>query len=392
MKSYKNIYSQALNSLGEKLHFSAHSHHLWPDASLEGQKKYALEGILQHDNKWDQILGVELKKAQNTIAKYIGLSHPEQLAIAPNTNTLFFRLFSCFNLCDYSSDKPLKVLTTDSEFTSFNRQIERINELDNVSIEKVPAFPLESFPKRFLEASKKSSFEIVFFSRVFFNSGYVYNNIEELLDSQPNAKIVVDDYHGFCAIPVDISKVENKIFYMAGSYKYAQGGEGLCFMTLPKDHNLRPLYTGWFADYSSTLKKPGDLVEYDPTGFGFWGSTVDLSALYRFNAVHTLLKDQGLSIEVIHSHVENLKGEFLKGLKNTPQKLLNPEDLVLIDGQLPESHFLTFKTNNAENIHKTLMENKIQTDFRGDRLRFGFGLYQDLIDIHQLFRRLKNIK
>jgi hypothetical protein len=36
--SFKALFSRALSLAPERLHFAAHSHHLWPDASFEAQQ------------------------------------------------------------------------------------------------------------------------------------------------------------------------------------------------------------------------------------------------------------------------------------------------------------------------------------------------------------------
>jgi kynureninase len=52
-------------------------------------------------------------------------------------------------------------------------------------------------------------------------------------------------------------------------------------------------------------------------------------------------------------------------------------------------HFLTFRLPHAPAVSKRLSEELgVLTDARGDRLRFGFGLYHDEADIDELFRRL----
>ena len=46
--SFKALFSRALSLAPERLHFAAHSHHLWPDASFEAQQQAWLEvGVLQ---------------------------------------------------------------------------------------------------------------------------------------------------------------------------------------------------------------------------------------------------------------------------------------------------------------------------------------------------------
>ena len=51
-------------------------------------------------------------------------------------------------------------------------------------------------------------------------------------------------------------------------------------------------------------------------------------------------------------------------------------------------HFLTFETPGAAALHRDLMERRIVTDVRGDRIRFGFGCYHAPSDIERVFARL----
>ena len=42
---------------------------------------------------------------------------------------------------------------------------------------------------------------------------------------------------------------------MSGGYKHAQAGEGICFMTLPKDFKkFKPVNTGWFTAFGDLDK------------------------------------------------------------------------------------------------------------------------------------------
>ena len=64
-----------------------------------------------------------------------------------------------------------------------------------------------------------------------------------------HALVVIDGYHAFAALPVDLSAIAERAFYLAGGYKYAMAGEGACFLAVPPGTTLRPLSTGWFADF-----------------------------------------------------------------------------------------------------------------------------------------------
>jgi selenocysteine lyase/cysteine desulfurase len=57
-------------------------------------------------------------------------------------------------------------------------------------------------------------------------------------------------------------------------------------------------------------------------------------------------------------------------------------------------HFLTFEAPSvevAEKCHQTLADQHILIDRRGNRLRFGFGLYQDQDDVAELLARLNKL-
>ena len=55
-------------------------------------------------------------------------------------------------------------------------------------------------------------------SHVFFNSGFYFERIAELTESVPDAEtlIMIDGYHAFMALPVDIAPLADRAFYMAG--------------------------------------------------------------------------------------------------------------------------------------------------------------------------------
>ena len=119
MKSYKHLFARALGAAPERLHFAAHSHHLWPDASYAGHLAAWEDAASLADKKWDKVFGEVMPRAQANIAMELKLPDPRTIAFAPNTHELIERIFS--------ARKPgvLDVLTTDGEFHSFRRQSAR---------------------------------------------------------------------------------------------------------------------------------------------------------------------------------------------------------------------------------------------------------------------------
>lgn len=379
--SYKVFYQRFLQANPGVQHYACHSHHYWPDVTREATLAYWDDSAKFVDDKWALVFGEKVPKVQQQIAALLQLTQPQQIVFAPNTHELLFRLLSCFDW-----HKPLKVLTTDSEFHSFSRQIKRLAELPQIELVQVPTDPFADFPARLLAAAESLQPDIIFCSQVFFNSGLMLPDltglVEQLLQAT-SAVVAIDGYHGFMAVPTDLSAVEGRIFYLAGSYKYAQGGEGCCFMVVPAANQLRPLYTGWFAEFGTLSDAKSAAVQYSQDGYQFAGATMDFTALYRLAAVLDLYQQQSITIAAVHQHVQQLQQAFLTQLDQQQHPQLNRAAL-LGDDLTQHGHFLTFKLASAAEVaalSALLKQHRIHTDYRGDRLRFGFAPYHDVADI-----------
>jgi len=379
--SFKAFYQRFLHANQGVQHFACHSHHYWPDVTREAVLAYWDDSARMVDDKWGYVFGEKVPKVQRQIAQLLKLQAPQQIVFAPNTHELLFRLLSCFDL-----QRPLKVLSTDSEFHSFSRQIKRFAELPNVEVVQVVTEPFATFEQRFVQAAQLLQPDLVFCSQVFFNSGVAISGLTAFVAAirqVTSATIAIDGYHGFMALPTDLSALEGNIFYLAGSYKYAQGGEGCCFMVVPQHNQLRPLYTGWFAEFGTLAQTKTAEVQYSQDGYQFAGATMDFTALYRLEAVLDLYQQHEITINLVHEHVQQLQQAFLIELERQQHPLLNRAALLEHDLQ-QHGHFLTFRLPSIQqvvDIADYLKKHKIHTDYRGDRLRFGFAPYQDVVDI-----------
>ena len=79
-------FSRALGAQPGRLHFAAHSHHPWPDATRAAQEQYWLDAVHRLDGKWEHVLGGVVPRAQGHVARLIGLPDARQVAFAPNTH------------------------------------------------------------------------------------------------------------------------------------------------------------------------------------------------------------------------------------------------------------------------------------------------------------------
>ncbi len=371
----------------ERIHFAAHSHHLWPDVSFDAHAQAWLDAARFADRKWETIFADVIPRAQRHIARRLGLRSPEGIAFAPNTHELVMRIFSCL-----PTGRALRVLTTDAEFHSFARQADRLREEDLLGVVKVSAEPHATFGDRFATEAAKPGWDMVYVSHVFFNSGYAVPDLARVVASIPKETfVVIDGYHAFGAIPVDLAALEDRVFYLAGGYKYAMSGEGCCFLHAPPGYGERPRDTGWFAAFGA-LEDPASpgSIPYAPGGGRFWGATFDPSGLYRFNAVMDWLDAEKLDAATLHAHVVRLQEHFVAELAKSSLPL-REEQLVVPLSEKSRGQFLTFRTEAASDIYEKLLRANIVTDVRGDRLRFGFAIYHDETDIERGLARMRTL-
>lgn len=387
--SYKQHYQQFFAANPGVLHCSPHSHHYWPDVTATAQQQYWIDSAKGVDHKWDLIFGERIPRVQQLLAQLLKHPQPEQFVFAANTHELLYRVMSCF-----APDQPLRILTTDSEFHSFSRQVRRLQERQQVELTVVASQPFADFSERWQQALTNNRYELIFASQVFFNSGVVAPPLSSWIDLVPETtQIVIDGYHGCGAIETDLSAYAERIFYLAGSYKYLQAGEGCCFMSVPKGCSLRPEYTGWFADFANLAKAQEGPVQYADDGYRFAGATQDFTALYRLQAVLEWWQQEQLSVAHIHQHVQHQQHSFLQYLAEAKHPLLN-ESRLLHNGLAEHGHFYTFVLPDAATVAKLaeqLQQHGIATDYRNDRLRFGFALYHDSEDFQQLEQALRAI-
>ena len=146
--------------------------------------------------------------------------------------------------------------------------------------------------------------------------------------------------------------------------------------------------------YNSIIYRIQERVDYDRTGLRFAGATMDCAAIYRFNAIANWLKQMKLDIPAIHTYVQQLQLAFIARMELHHSPLINWDNLIYHDLN-QHGHFFTFSLaspQQTQSLLKVLRKQQVIVDARDNRLRFGFGLYQDTTDIEELFRRLAKVR
>jgi selenocysteine lyase/cysteine desulfurase len=189
-------------------------------------------------------------------------------------------------------------------------------------------------------------------------------------------EMLVDAYHAFQVVPFTVAELGGDVFVTAGGYKYAQWGEGNCFLRVPSSFEGRPVYTGWFSDFAH-LSAPRD---GRPVGYGprpaerFAGSTYDPTSHYRARAVARFFDAEGLDVATLRALSLRQTARLLDGLDGLD--VTTPRD----EGR---GGFVAVRVADASAAVTMLRARGILTDARGSLLRLGPAPYvtDDELDV-----------
>lgn len=369
----------------KRILLTGHSHQAWPDSAFEAQQEAWHDAAEHVDEKWARAFN----KAEVVKKGYQKLLDDDAgfISLAASTHELIIKLLSAFPL----RSKP-KLVTTDGEFHSIRRQLDRLSE-EGIEVVKVPANPTsELIGKMMKQCDDKTSAVLV--SSVFFNTGQILSGIDELADycNQKNIYLLVDAYHHLNIVPfsVKLYNLQNA-FIVGGGYKYCQLGEGNCAMRFPKDCELRPVITGWFSEFTalSDKKKPGEIL-YGTEGDRFAGATYDPASNYRAAGVFKFFDEMELTPEFLREvsqHQIGLLAEEFDKLDADPIVITRDRTVAIKN----IAGFLVLKSEFAGEISKRLREKNVWTDYRGDALRLGPAPYLSDLQLKEAMQILVEV-
>jgi selenocysteine lyase/cysteine desulfurase len=258
---------------------SGHSHQAWPDVARDALMECFDDAARFVDNKWGEAVFPRAKVVGEGILTRLGFDAGDAIAFGRSTHELVYRLLTCLPL-----HQGPRIVTTTSEFHSLRRQLMRLEE-EGVRVDWVNARPREGLAERVLDALTPGT-AMLALSAVLFDDAFIVPRLGEIIARahQVGAIVLIDTYHAFNVVPLEWGEAREHVYVTAGGYKYAGFGEGLCWLRIPTGSALRPVYTGWFADFGSLTGAQGG-VAYGPGGARFAGATFDPAALYRAHAV-----------------------------------------------------------------------------------------------------------
>lgn len=356
-------------NVANRLLLTGHSHQAWPDAGFEAQAESWLDAARHVDDKWE----AAFQRADRVKAGFAGLLEEPgaAIALAGSTHDLVVRLLSALPL----GDRP-RLVTTDGEFHTIRRQLDRLAEA-GVEVVRVAEAPVETVAARLARAVDGRT-ALVLVSAVFFDSGRIARGLEQVAAAcrRQGAAFLVDAYHALDVVPFSIAALDlGDGYVVGGGYKYCQLGEGNCFLRIPPDCDLRPVITGWFSEFTAlTSREREGRTAYGTGGERFAGATYDPASHYRAARVFEFFGEQGLTptlLRQVSQHQMGVLAATFDGLDLDPA-------VVDRDRTAPLSEiagFLALRAPRAGTLAQRLHARGVMVDARGDVLRFGPAPY-----------------
>jgi len=363
--------------VSNRLLFTGHSHQAWPDVAAEGVQQ-GFEAAARHvDDKW----GVAFEQAEH-LRGYLRKWYDDpdgRYCLAENTHLLLVSWLSSLDL----KNKP-KIISTTGEFHSMYRQLHRLEE-EGVEVVWLDPEPSDTFMDR-LASHADDQTAAIMLSRIFFETALINQNLTEVAQyaREREIPVLIDDYHGTNVAPLSIKEADLEDCYLLiGGYKYLQWGEGNCFMRFPRDCQLRPVITGWFASFATMENsRNDDLTHYDDSDQRFATGTYDPISQFRAARVVDFFVEQGLTPSVLRqqylTQLELLLSLFkAEDLDSGVIKLVHDKPLEYNGG------FLAFRSPVAGQLQSMLKSKGMFTDYRGEILRLGVAPYITSAQIEQ---------
>jgi kynureninase len=350
-----------------RLLLTGHSHQAWPDVGFEAQQRAWLDAAELVDGKWARA-AEQAAQVRAGFARLVGDS-ADTIALGQNTHELVTRWLSALPLAPRR-----RIVSTDGEFHSIRRQVDRLAE-EGVTIVTVAARPAETLSER-LAAAVDATTACVMVSSVLYETAEIVPHLEAVAAAceRHGAELLVDAYHHLNVVPFDVAALGlERAFIVGGGYKYCQLGEGNCFIRVPAGRNLRPVLTGWFAEFEGIADSSAERVGYPPGAAAFAGATYDPVSHYRAAAVFRFHQEQGLvpaALRDISLQQVGLLHRLFDRLDVDPARAS-----VVPLAPNRRAGFLAIRMVGAGQIAQRLRERDVMVDARGEVLRLGPAPY-----------------
>jgi kynureninase len=307
------------------------------------------------------------------------------IALGHSTHDLVVKLLSALPL----RARP-RIVTTDGEFHSARRQLDRLAE-EGLELVKVSCSPADAVGERLAKAVDDRT-AIVVVSCVLFGNAHIVPELGRVMErcEAVGAELLVDAYHALNVLDWSLRREGlERAFVTGGGYKYCQLGEGNSFLRIPPGRELRPVVTGWFSEFGMLTKRSpfasaagdsaagdqpaaagADRVGYGAGADAFASATYDPTSHYRAAAVFDFFEEQGLAPAFLREVSQHQVGLLARRFDELD---LDPK-VVTRDRSVPIERiggFLALQSPRAGEMRRALRERDVWIDHRGSTLRLG---------------------
>jgi kynureninase len=353
--------------VGERLLLTGHSHQAWPDVGFEGQQRAWLDAAELVDDKWERA-AEQAHRVRAGFARLLGDS-PANIALGQNTHELVTRWLSALPIRTRQ-----RLVTTTGEFHTLRRQMDRFAD-EGVDVRKVDAHPVETLADR-IAAEVNDQTLAVLVSSVLFETAAIVPGLNRVAAAcaTHGAELLVDAYHHLNVVPLDVASMGlERAFVTGGGYKYCQLGEGNCFLRVPDGCTLRPILTGWFAEFEAIEATRQERVLFGQGAAAFAGATYDPTSHYRAASVFEFHAQHELTPDALRQISQRQVGLLISALEHLDLQpsLAHVEPMALEQ----RGGFVAIRTPQASDLAHRLRERGVFVDARGDVLRMGPAPY-----------------
>lgn len=356
--------------VAERVLLTGHSHQAWPDVARDAQLAAWDDAAEAVDDKWVRAFA-RAQRVREGFARRLGAA-PDEIALGVNTHELVTRFLSALPL-----DARPRLVTTDGEFHTLRRQLDRLAESGRIEVVKLAARPVATLAER-LAAAVDGRTAAALVSSVLFETAEIVPGLAHALAAcrRAGAELLVDAYHQLNVVPCDLGPDGlGEAFVTGGGYKYCQLGEGNCYLRVPpgREH-YRPVLTGWFSEFARLAARAADGVPYGEGASRWAGSTYDPASHYRAARVFDFFDETGLSPALLRETSQHQVGRLAAGFDalDLPPALIGRDRSTTPDRI---GGFLALRSPHAARLAAALRARAVWVDHRDEALRLGPAPY-----------------
>jgi kynureninase len=361
---YRPRFSRVLQR--EEIYLANHSLGRPPDRMADDVREALDLWYGDMDGAWGAWLE-EIGRFRAGVARLIGFSRPDAVVSKTSAGQGLRAVLNAL----LRPGEPIRVVTTTGEFDSVDfilktyahRGFAQVRWVGPTAAEgEVPLFE----PEAILGAIDAGT-DLVVVSIAYFTTGQLLKGLDGIVRRAHahGALVLLDAYHAAGVVPLALEAL-GADFVVGGSYKYARGGPGACWLAVHPRHldgELRTLDTGWFAKRDTFAYARPDEPLLAAGGDAWLESTPPVVTAYQAKAGLELTLEVGVDRlrEYGLERLRLLREEF----RAAGAPLFEPSD--------PEAFgaFALWPHPRPQEAVERLKERGIVVDARGAFVRFG---------------------